>query len=80
MTFRKAHKVVGDIILSAQKKGRELHEMNLTEMKKFSALIEDDVYKALDPVSCINNRNIAGGTGTEVVREALSKARKDLKL
>lgn len=80
MTFRKAHNVVGDIILSAQKKGIEFHEMNLSEMKKFSALIKDDVYKSLDPVSCINNRNIAGGTGTEVVREALSKARKDFKL
>ena len=80
MTFRKAHNVVGDIILSAQKKGSELHEMNLNEMKRFSALIEDDVYKVLDPVSCINNRNIAGGTGTKVVKDALSKAREDLKL
>ncbi|MEA3360943.1 MAG: argininosuccinate lyase [Thermodesulfobacteriota bacterium] len=80
MTFRKAHNVVGDIILSAQKKGRELYEMNLNEMKKFSALIEEDVYKALDPVSCINNRNIAGGTGAKVVRDALIAARKDLKL
>ena len=80
MTFRKAHNVVGDIILSAQKKGSELHEMNLNEMKRFSALIEDDVYKVLYPVSSINNRNIAGGTGTKVVKEALSEARKDLKL
>ncbi len=80
MTFRKAHNVVGDIILSAQKKGRELHEMNLNEMKKYSDIIEDDVYKELDPVSCINNRNIPGGTGTKMVRDALIKARKDLEL
>ena len=80
MTFRKAHNVVGDIILSAQKKGRELHEMNLNEMKKYSDIIENDVYKELDPVSCINNRNIPGGTGTKMVRDALIKARKDLEL
>lgn len=80
MTFRKAHYVVGDIILAAQKKGVELNDMNLNEMKSFSALIEDDVYEAIKPLSCINNRNIPGGTGIEMVTAALNNAKEDLKL
>ncbi len=80
MTFRKAHYVVGDIILAAQKKGVEFNDMNLNEMKSFSALIEDDIYEAIKPFSCINNRNIPGGTGIEMVKAALNKAREDLKL
>jgi argininosuccinate lyase len=80
MTFRKAHYVVGDIILAAQKKGVELNDMNLNEMKSFSALIEDDVYEAIKPLSCINNRTIPGGTGIEMVKAALHNAKEDLKL
>ncbi|MFB0532673.1 MAG: argininosuccinate lyase, partial [Desulfatiglandales bacterium] len=79
MTFRKAHHLVGDMILSAKKEKRELHELDLTEMKRFSTLIERDVYGWLDPVSCVNRRNIAGGTGPEMVKKALSKAKEELK-
>jgi len=54
--------------------------MSLDEMKGFSALIEDDIYEALKPLSCINNRNIPGGTGIEMVKAALHNAKEDLKL
>ncbi len=79
MTFRKAHHLVGDIILTAKKKGKELHQLDLSELRRFSTLIEDDVYGWLDPVSSIKRRNISGGTGPEAVKKALSKAREELK-
>jgi len=79
MTFRKAHHLVGDMILSAKKKKKELHQLDLSEMKRFSTLIADDVYAWLDPISCIKRRNINGGTGPEMVRKALSKAKKELR-
>jgi len=79
MTFRKAHHVVGDIILFAKKKNKELHQLDLPEMKRFSSLIEDDVYGWLDPISCLNRRNINGGTGPETVKKALGKAKEELR-
>jgi len=79
MTFRKAHHIVGDMILSAQKKNKELHQFDLHEMKHFSTLIENDVYGWLDPASCIERRNIKGGTGPKEVKKALRKAKKELK-
>ncbi len=79
MTFRKAHHIVGDMILSAQKKNKELHQLDLHEMKHFSTLIENDVYGWLDPASCIERRNIKGGTGSKEVKKALRKAKKELK-
>ena len=79
MTFRKAHQLVGDIILAAKKKKKELHQLDLSELMRFSTLIEDDVYEWLDPASCIKRRNISGGTGPEMVKKALSKAREELK-
>jgi len=78
LTFRKAHQVVGDIIRVAEKRSKELHQLDLEEMKHFSARIEKDVYEWLDPHSCIERRNIPGGTGTEAFRNALSKAREEL--
>ncbi len=78
MTFRKAHQVVGQIVLKAQEKNMELHQLELDEMKRFSTLIQEDVYKWLDPVSCVNRREITGGTGPAAVKKALAKARKDL--
>jgi argininosuccinate lyase len=78
MTFRKAHHLVGQIILAAQKKNKELHQLELAEIKRFSPLIEDDVYGWLDPVSCIERRKIYGGTGSETVKKALKKAKEEL--
>ncbi len=78
MTFRKAHQVVGDLIRMAEVKNKELHQLDLEEMKEFSTLIQEDVYEWLDPLSCIERRNIPGGTGPEAVKRALSKAREEL--
>ena len=79
MTFRKAHQLVGDMILSAKEKEKELHQLDLSEMRRFSTLIEEDVYEWLDPLSCIKRRDIKGGTGPEAVKKALTKAKEELR-
>jgi len=78
LTFRKAHQVVGDIIRTAETNNKELHQLDVKEMKGFSPLIDEDVYDWLDPRSCVERRNINGGTGPEAVKRALSKAREEL--
>ena len=79
MTFRKAHQLVGDMILSAKEKEKELHQLDLSDMRRFSTLIEEDVYEWLDPLSCIKRRDIKGGTGPEAVKKALTKAKEELR-
>ncbi len=79
MTFRKAHQLVGDMILSAKEKQKELHQLDLSDMSRFSTLIEEDVYEWLDPLSCIKRRDIKGGTGPEAVKKALKKAQEELR-
>jgi argininosuccinate lyase len=78
MTFRTAHQVVGDIIRMAEGKNKELHQLDLEEMRQFSPLIEEDVRGWLDPLSCIERRNSPGGTGTEAVKKALGRVREEL--
>ncbi|MFO7461573.1 MAG: argininosuccinate lyase [Desulfatiglandales bacterium] len=78
MTFRQAHEVVGRMVVHALQKGRELNKLTVEEMKGFWENIEEDVYEWLDPVSCIDRRNLVGGTGRASVKGALAKAREEM--
>ncbi len=79
MTFRKAHEVVGKMVLFAVGQSKELNQLTLEEMNDFSRRIEDDVYDWLDPIACVRRRNLPGGTGPEGVKKSLEKAKKELK-
>jgi argininosuccinate lyase len=76
--FREAHEIVGRLVLFAMEKGKELNQLTLKQMKTYSRQIEEDVFDWLDPVRCVERRNLPGGTGPEAVREALDQARKEL--
>jgi argininosuccinate lyase len=78
ITFRQAHRIVGKIVRSAMDQNKELSQLTLDEMKAFTGRIDQDVYGWLDPFSCLERRNIPGGTGPERVREALEKAKEEL--
>jgi len=78
VTFRQAHEIVGKMVLYALDHKKELRQLTLKEMKGFSGRIEKDVYGWLDPLSCIDRRNLPGGTGSASVKRALSKARKEI--
>jgi len=78
VTFRQAHEVVGKMVLYALGRKKELRQLTLKEMKGFCKPIEKDVYGWLDPLSCIDRRNLPGGTGSATVKRAISKARKEI--
>ena len=78
MSFREAHACVGRAVGYAISKNRELHELSLKELKSFSTLIEEDVYAMLTPEQMINRRKSYGGTATENVLNAISKAEQTL--
>jgi len=78
MPFRDAHSCAGKAVAFALGKGKELHELSLAEMKLFSPLFSDDVFKILTPDSMINRRKSFGGTATKNVLSAIRKAGKDI--
>lgn len=80
LPFRKAHEVVGRIVLYAIEKGQELEELTLEEMQAFSKHIEEDVFEWLSPLKCIERRSLEGGTGREPVRMQIRLAKKELGL
>jgi len=78
MTFRQAHETVGKMVLFAMDQDKDLSQIPLKEMKKFSRQIGRDVYEWLDPALCITRRDIPGGTGPKMVKKSLEKAREEI--
>jgi argininosuccinate lyase len=78
VTFRQAHETVGEMVLYAMGERKELHELSLKEMKRFSPRIRSDVKNWLDPAKCVRRRELPGGTGPGVVKRSLEKAKREL--
>jgi argininosuccinate lyase len=78
LPFREAHEAVGRMVLYGLGKGLELHELDLEELRGFSALVGEDVYEALSLGQTLATKRQAGGTAPERVAEALAAARASL--
>jgi argininosuccinate lyase len=80
VTFRHAHEIVGKMVSYAIGEDKELGQLTLEEMGRFASQIEKDVYDWLDPTFGIKRKEIDGGTGPEVVRRSIERAREELGL
>ena len=78
MPFRQAHHCAGNAVAYAIEQGRELNELRLEELKPFSKLIANDIYKALEPKTVVDRRISAGGTAAKNVKKAVAAAEKRL--
>ena len=78
MPFREAHHVVGQSVEYALGQGKELDELTLEELQKFSRLIESDIFDFIKVETVVNRRNSFGGTGSRQVGQAIAAAKKML--
>ena len=75
MPFREAHGCVGRAVSYGLDNKKELHELTLDELRRFSDLIEEDIFPALTIARMIERRTSYGGTATENVRAAMKRAK-----
>ena len=75
LPFRDAHHAVGSAVAYAVTKACDLADLSLEELKKFSALVEQDVYERLTLDGSLRARNHYGATSPEQVRAAIARAR-----
>ncbi len=73
--FRDAHEIVGKAVRFGVDNNKDLSEMSLTELKGFSAAIDDDVFEVLTLEGSVAARNHIGGTAPDQVRAAVKRAR-----
>lgn len=76
MPFREAHHVVGQSVEYALSQSKELDQLTLEELQKFSRLIEADIFDFLKVEAVVDRRNSFGGTGSAQVALAIDEARK----
>ena len=80
MAFRDAHEVVGLAVRLGIETGRDLSEISLAELQKFSALITEEVFDYLSLEGSVAARSHIGGTAPDTVQLAIKTARFKLEL
>lgn len=75
MPFRKAHEVVGHLVLLCDKRGCDLDDLTLEDFKAESDLFEADITQALNLEAIVAARTTYGGTGNAVVADQLELGR-----
>ena len=76
MPFRDAHETVGKTVRLAEELGVALPELSFEEFRKFSPLIEKDIFEILTIEGSLASRDHPGGTAPAQVRSAILHARK----
>lgn len=77
--FRSAHEAVGKIVSYAERRGKELSDLKLSEFHRFSKEIDEDIFQVITFSGSVESRNSLGGTSTANVRKQIATARRFLK-
>ena len=72
--FRDAHEVVGNTVKYAITKNKQLNELSLTELQKFSPSIDKDVFDVLSLEGSVSSKNTYGGTAPSQVSDQIKQA------
>lgn len=71
--FRKAYKIVGNLVAYCIEKNKTLEDLTLDEYKNIDKTFEKDIYDAIKLENCIKNRNIIGGPSNKTVEQRIEE-------
>src|SRR4030043_834694 len=74
--FRKAHEITGKIVLYCIKRNKQFGELSINEFRKFSPLIEKDIYSHIEIEDSVKSKMSKGGTSPDEVRRQIRRLRK----
>jgi argininosuccinate lyase len=80
LPFRQAHEVVGKTVRYCIETGKEIDELTLEEFRKFSPLIDADIYAHVTLEASVNARTATGGTARVAVVQEIARARAERRL
>lgn len=79
IAFRNAHEIVGEIVIYCINKNIAIDKLSLNELKSFSPIFEEDIYNAIDLLTCVEERQVIGGPSTKSVKIQLDRLAKFIK-
>ena len=71
VSFRDAYKLSGQIVAYCIDNNKTLNTLTMQEYKEFSKIFEEDIYKAIDLKTCVENRLSFGGPSKKAVEEQI---------
>ncbi|MCL2243939.1 MAG: argininosuccinate lyase [Treponema sp.] len=79
LPFRAAHGTAALIVRGCIEAGhKNISGLSMVELKKYSKLFEEDIYKAITPAACIKARDLPGGPAPKEVRRQIKILRKKI--
>ena len=72
LPFRSAYKISGGIVAKCIAENKVLETLSLEEYRSFSELFDDDVYREIDLVTCVEKRISEGGTSFDSVDKQIA--------
>ena len=78
LPFRESHGIVAKAVKFAIEQDCDLSNIELSKLRKFSKLIDQDVFKYLSLKGSIQTRKHVGATGFNAVKSAIKKAKSKL--
>ena len=76
--FRDAYCVTGQLVNRCIELGTTLDALPLAEYRAFSSVFDEDVYAAIDLLTCVRQRSIPGGPAPETVAKQIEDVRAQL--
>ncbi|MFZ9751641.1 MAG: argininosuccinate lyase, partial [Candidatus Nanopelagicales bacterium] len=71
MPFREAHRITGELVLLAEEAGVDVHQLELSQFRSISGLIEPDLIEQLTTANILSARSSSMGTAPVSVRRQL---------
>ena len=78
LPFRSAYKISGQIVAQCIRDGLVLETLPLSEYKAYSDLFEEDLYKDIDLLTCVEKRISEGGTSVASVEAQIMYVKENL--
>lgn len=72
--FRIAHEVTGKIVAYCIERKRLLNDLSISEWNSFHKLFGDDIMEKIKIESCVESKNVYGGTAPNQVLSAIARA------
>ena len=76
--FREAHRITGQIVKIAERKGCDLPDLKLKDMQELNQLINKNIYSVLSVKNSVNSRDSYGGTSPKEVKRQIAGWKKKM--
>lgn len=75
MPFRKAYKIIGEIVSYCIENDKILEEMEVEEYKKYDENFDKDIYEAISLEKCVMKRDVVGGPAPTRVMKRIEEVK-----